>query len=119
MFIVQPSGFFKGGQAESGRLPPSIRMRALENSLIKRTRRSAATPKALIHTLLRFVLVRVISWIILPGRIKRTIHKITRTNTNKTTEGNRVLTQPRCLGLRLVNAFGVVLAGTHSQMILN
>jgi 5-dehydro-4-deoxyglucarate dehydratase len=29
------------------------------------------------------VLVRVISWIILFGRVKRTIHEITRTNTNK------------------------------------
>jgi hypothetical protein len=33
------------------------------------------------YTLLRFVLVRVNSWIILFGRVKRTIHEITRTNT--------------------------------------
>jgi hypothetical protein len=31
-----------------------------------------------------FVLVRVISWITLFLRVERTIHEITRTNTNKT-----------------------------------
>jgi hypothetical protein len=47
-----------------------------------------------VYRLLRFVLVRVIWWIILFGRVKRTIHEITRTNTNKNTQGNRVLSQP-------------------------
>jgi hypothetical protein len=50
--------------------------------------------RPLVYTLVRFVLVRVISWIILFGRVKRTIHEITRTNTNKNTKENRVLTQP-------------------------
>jgi hypothetical protein len=36
------------------------------------------------NTLLRFVLVRVISWIVLFTPAKRMIHEITRTNTNKT-----------------------------------
>jgi hypothetical protein len=41
----------------------------------------------LIYRLMHFVLVRVISWIILFGRVKRTIHEITRTNTNKKRRG--------------------------------
>jgi hypothetical protein len=49
----------------------------------------------LIYALLRFVLVRVISWIVLFGRVKGAIHESTRTNTKPGHEEELSLTQSR------------------------
>jgi hypothetical protein len=40
---------------------------------------------------MRFVLVRVISWIVLWPRNKGTVHEITRTNTKQDTKGTELI----------------------------